>query len=83
MLIQLKGLTKKIKDKSIVNQVNLEIEKGQFVALLGTNGAGKSTTIKMILGLLAPTNGEVISQLTRPIGVVFQQSILDSQLTVK
>ncbi|MCA1355547.1 ABC transporter ATP-binding protein [Weissella cibaria] len=83
MLIQLKGLTKKIKDKSIVNQVNLEIEKGQFVALLGTNGAGKSTTIKMILGLLAPTNGEVISQLTRPIGVVFQQSILDSQLTVE
>ncbi|MCS9987334.1 ATP-binding cassette domain-containing protein [Weissella cibaria] len=52
MLIQLKGLTKKIKDKSIVNQVSLEIEKGQFVALLGTNGAGKSTTIKMILGVV-------------------------------
>ena len=51
--------------------------------LLGTNGAGKSTTIKMILGLLSPTSGEAKSGLQKPIGVVFQQSILDSRLTVE
>ena len=59
MLIQLKDLTKTINRKNIVELVNLEIAAGQFVSLLGTNGAGKSTTIKMILGLLAPTSGEV------------------------
>ena len=56
MLIQLKDLTKTINRKNIVELVNLEIAAGQFVSLLGTNGAGKSTTIKMILGLLSPTS---------------------------
>lgn len=83
MLIQLKDLTKTINGKNIVELVNLEIAAGQFVALLGTNGAGKSTTIKMILGLLSPTRSEVKSGLQKPIGVVFQQSILDSRLTVE
>lgn len=63
MLIQLKDLTKTINRKNIVELVNLEIAAGQFVSLLGTNGAGKSTTIKMILGLLSPTSGEVKSGL--------------------
>lgn len=43
-----------------MNKLNLEIEKGQLFALLGVNGAGKSTTIKMLSCLIPPTSGDAI-----------------------
>ena len=49
------NLTKKYKDKTAVNSLNLTVEKGELYALLGVNGAGKSTTIKM-LSCLAPVS---------------------------
>jgi ABC-2 type transport system ATP-binding protein len=57
--IEIKGLTKKFKEKVAVNDVNLQIKKGELFALLGTNGAGKTTTIKMLSGLLLPTEGTI------------------------
>lgn len=51
-------LTKKFKARTAVDDVNLEIEKGEFFSLLGQNGAGKTTTIKMLCCLLAPTSGD-------------------------
>jgi ABC-2 type transport system ATP-binding protein len=60
------------KSKIGVQNLNLEVPKGQVVGLLGPNGSGKSTTIKMILGFLRPTSGkisvcghQVPSQITR------------------
>ena len=53
------NLTKKFKDKIAVNNLNLEIKKGELFALLGVNGAGKSTTIKMLSGLILPTAGQI------------------------
>jgi ABC-2 type transport system ATP-binding protein len=47
------------KQKTAVSKLNLEIAFGRTVALLGANGSGKSTTLKMILGFLAPTHGEI------------------------
>lgn len=52
-------LTKKYKDLTAVNEVDLEIEQGELFSLLGTNGAGKTTMIKMLSGLILPTSGEI------------------------
>ena len=58
--ISTKNLTKKYKDKLAVNNLDLEIKKGELFSLLGVNGAGKTTTIKMLSGLILPTSGEII-----------------------
>lgn len=56
--IETKNLTKKYKDKIVVNNLNLTVDKGEMYALLGVNGAGKSTTIKMLSCLINPTSGD-------------------------
>lgn len=50
----------KYKEVTAVNGINFEIEEGELVGYIGENGAGKSTTIKMLTGLLTPTSGKVI-----------------------
>ncbi|WEV50634.1 ABC transporter ATP-binding protein [Lactobacillus sp. ESL0731] len=82
MLLKTKNLSKKYKNKLAVNKVNLELKRGSFVTLLGTNGAGKSTLINMLVGLKQPTSGEMITDANTKIGVVFQNSVLDPELTV-
>ncbi|MCM1370656.1 MAG: ABC transporter ATP-binding protein [Clostridium sp.] len=57
--IETKNLTKKFKDKTAVNAINLKINEGELFALLGTNGAGKTTTIKMLSTLILPTSGDI------------------------
>lgn len=53
-------LTKKYKDKTAVDSLNLTVEQGELFALLGINGAGKSTTIKMLSCLTKPTSGDAV-----------------------
>jgi len=57
--IVLEHVTKRFGDKVAVSDLSLEIRAGAFVGLLGRNGAGKSTTLKMLTGLLEPTSGAV------------------------
>ncbi len=83
MLIETFNLTKKYGKKLALNKVNLKINRGQLVAYLGTNGAGKSTTINILIGLLKPTSGTITYAKNLKIGVVFQNSVLDDVLTVK
>lgn len=52
------NLTKKYKDKTVVNKLNLTVKEGELYSLLGVNGAGKSTTIKMLSCLIPPTDGD-------------------------
>ena len=56
--IKTENLTKKYKEKIVVKNLNLTIAKGEMYALLGVNGAGKSTTIKMLSCLIRPTSGD-------------------------
>ncbi|OPX88238.1 MAG: putative ABC transporter ATP-binding protein YbhF [Pelotomaculum sp. PtaB.Bin104] len=55
--IQTTNLTKRYKEKVAVDSLNLTITQGELFALLGVNGAGKSTTIKMLSCLTKPTSG--------------------------
>jgi len=57
MAIVLENLTKKFEDVTAVDGLSLQIEKGELFGLLGPNGAGKTTIIKILCGLLEPTNG--------------------------
>ena len=57
--IETDNLTKKYKNKTVVDNLNLKIKDGELFALLGTNGAGKTTTIKMLTGIVKPTKGKI------------------------
>ena len=58
--IEVINLSKSYKSKQAVNNINFKINENEIVGLLGPNGCGKTTTIGMILGLLKPTNGQVL-----------------------
>lgn len=72
--IETKSLTKKYKEKTAVDGLNLSIENGELFALLGVNGAGKSTTIKMLSCLTKPSSGDAF---------LLGDSIVSSPLSVK
>lgn len=57
--IHIRGLTKRIENKILVEQLDLDLYPGEILGLLGPNGAGKSTTLKLILGLMRKTSGEI------------------------
>ena len=63
MLIETHELTKRFGNKIAVNKADIQIKRGQLVAYLGTNGAGKSTTINMLTGLVKLTSG-IISKVS-------------------
>ena len=58
--IEVINLSKSYKSKEAVSNINFKINENEIVGLLGPNGCGKTTTIGMILGLLKPTNGQVL-----------------------
>lgn len=58
-VIETKQLTKTYGEQTVVNSVNIHVKQGQIYGLLGRNGAGKTTIMKMILGLTDITSGEV------------------------
>ena len=60
MHVEVKNLTKKFKNFTAVNNINFSLEKNKTLGLLGPNGCGKTTSIGMILGLITPTDGEVL-----------------------
>ncbi|TYQ00371.1 protein involved in gliding motility GldA [Tenacibaculum adriaticum] len=60
MSIQLTSITKKYGAQKAVNEISFSAKKGEIVGFLGTNGAGKSTTMKILTGFIKPTNGTVL-----------------------
>ncbi len=92
-MIELKSVTKAYGAQRAVGPLNLSVARGEFVALLGGSGSGKTTTLKMINGLSPATSGEVLVegrpitaeppwQLRRRIGYVFQEIGLFPHMTV-
>ena len=91
--IKITGLTKKYKEITAVDDLNLEIRNGELFSLLGVNGAGKTTTIKMLSTLTLPTKGDAVvsgeSIISSPnlvkerIGVSPQETAVAPSLSVK
>lgn len=67
-MLRLENVTKKYKNKTVVDNLSLSIEGGEVFALLGANGAGKTTTIKMILGLAKVSEGNITIEEGKKIG---------------
>lgn len=91
-IIELRGLSKSYdKETMVIENLNLEIKKGEFVTLLGPSGCGKTTILRMIGGFETPTSGEIllhgedISTLPpnkRPINTVFQKYALFPSMNI-
>ena len=60
MLLECKSLCKNYGEKIALNNVNLNIERGRIIGLLGPNGSGKTTFIKILSGILTPSSGEAV-----------------------
>jgi ABC-2 type transport system ATP-binding protein len=58
LAISVSGLTKRFGEKTVVNNVSLDVRKGEIMGFLGPNGSGKTTTIRLMCGLLEPDSGE-------------------------
>ena len=92
-IIKISHLNKSFGEVKAVNDLSFRVKKGELFAFLGVNGAGKSTTISILCGLLKKDSGTVQvngietdkagAQTKRMLGVVFQDSVLDKPLTVK
>jgi lipopolysaccharide export system ATP-binding protein len=59
MVVRAEKLVKKYKQRTVVNEVSVEVNQGEIVGLLGPNGAGKTTSFYMIVGLIRPLSGKV------------------------
>jgi|SRR5271157_258435 len=92
-MIKLTGVTKLYKDFEAVRDLDLEVRDGEILGIIGHNGAGKSTTLKMIVGLIAPTSGTVevmgrdmakdSTYVKRFLGYLPEESPLYENMTVK
>ncbi|NLC48236.1 MAG: ATP-binding cassette domain-containing protein, partial [Tenericutes bacterium] len=60
MEIVVKNLTKKFKDVIILDDINIEFDRGKIYGLIGKNGSGKTVFLKMLAGVYVPTSGSII-----------------------
>lgn len=81
MSIEVKNLTKSFKDKNVLEDISFKVEDGEVLAVVGLSGAGKSTILKLICGLIKPDSGEIIVS-EGDIAMVFQYSALFDSLNV-
>ena len=58
--IELRNIKKSYADKAVLENFNLAVEKGEFLTVVGSSGCGKTTLLKMINGLIKPTEGDIL-----------------------
>lgn len=61
MELSARHLIKKYKKRTVVNDISVTVKQGEIVGLLGPNGAGKTTSFYMIVGLIKPNDGHILS----------------------
>ena len=93
VVIDIHGLTKRFGDKTVVDHVSLDVRRGEIVGFLGPNGSGKTTTIRMICGLLKPDDGsgtclgmdilKEADRIKRQVGYMTQRFSLYEDLTIR
>lgn len=92
--IEFKHIRKSYGDKVIMEDFNLQVEKGEFITIIGSSGCGKTTALKMVNGLIHPDGGDILiegenirekdqTQLRRNIGYAIQGSVLFPHMTVE
>ena len=92
--IEFKHIRKSYRDKVIMEDFNLQVEKGEFITIIGSSGCGKTTALKMVNGLIHPDGGDILiegenirekdqTQLRRNIGYAIQGSVLFPHMTVE
>lgn len=93
-IIEFKDIKKDYDKNVVIPNLNLSINKGEFITIIGTSGSGKTTVLKIMNGLIEPTSGMIqihgkdikkqnLIQLRRKMGYVIQGSMLFPHLTVK
>ncbi|WP_318640127.1 ABC transporter ATP-binding protein [Flavobacterium ardleyense] len=92
-IIEVKNLTKQFGDFTAVKEISFDIYKGEIFGFLGANGAGKTTAIKMLIGISTPTSGSALvsnldlisqtEQVKRSIGYMSQKFSMYDDLTIK
>ena len=86
-MIKINNISKKYKNKAVVNNATFEINKGMCTALIGPNGAGKSTLIDMLIGDRHPTSGSIDDDEAllneKHLGIMFQKTIFPELIKVK
>ena len=92
--VEFRNIKKAYGDNVVIEGLNLKIEQGEFVSIVGSSGCGKTTTLKMVNGLIEPTSGSVwvnnedittknLIELRRGIGYAIQGSVLFPHLNVE
>jgi energy-coupling factor transporter ATP-binding protein EcfA2 len=76
------GLTLRVGDRTLWEELSFRLEPGELLAVLGANGAGKTSLLRVLLGLVRPTAGRVVVDDTR-IGYIPQQRAFDEQLPLR
>lgn len=89
-LLECKHLYKEFDNKQILKDINLTIPRGKIIGLLGKNGTGKSTLIKLVNDLLTPTSGEILINGKKPgvhskeiIAYLPERTYLDKEMSIK
>lgn len=90
-IVRVKNLSKTIRSKQIIRNIQFDLFPGQITGFIGPNGSGKTTTIRMMTGLMKPTSGEVeingismqqhFSEAIRPVGVIVENPELYGYMT--
>lgn len=92
--IQFKNISKAYDTEKVIENLNLSIDEGEFVTIIGSSGCGKTTALKMVNGLISPTDGDIyingenikeknLIELRRNIGYAIQGSVLFPHMTVE
>src|SRR5580704_12046556 len=92
-MVRIRGLDKSFDGPLVLQDINLEIDQGEIVAIMGSSGGGKTTLLRCICGLISPTRGEILvdginvsdepEEARRHMGMVFQSAALFDYMNVE